>query len=371
MLRTMLGRHRTSTLLLTGAVTTVAVLGMSTTAHADPLGWTFTAPPPTADRLSLNGIATLSDTSVWTVGRDSAGALASHWDGQAWTSTPVPGMNWLNDASFDSESDGWAIGGGTDTTKNATHWNGTDWTPVATPMPDAGDDQPWLTAVDGGGTDVWAAGNTGTVGGGPDGVAFFEHWDGSQWTLIEPKLPQEFTAYSISDINVAGADDAWAVGSAYQGQVSVPLIMHWDGSDWSMQKTPNQPTGTMTTTTIVDGEVWAGGFGSVDNSPIAAVPLLMHLVDGEWTTVKTPQETSWWYNMVPDGNGGLIMGGYTQGADAILRWDGTTASIEPGPIGGKYATVRAMDTAEDGSGDVWTVGDAGTDDVSWWVAHTS
>ncbi|GIG68009.1 hypothetical protein [Phytomonospora endophytica] len=335
---------------------------------AESLTWTFVDPPITTARPSLNSLAALAPDSVWAVGRDAEGAVATHWDGTTWTPTPVTEMAWLSDVSFTGPSAAWAVGGGVKPGAHAAAWDGSAWSAARTPLPDAGDRRPWLTAVDAlDGSNAWAVGNTGAVGI-PDGVAFLERWDGTEWTLVEPDVPDDVTAFSLSDIDVVAADEAWAVGTAYTAGAARPLVLHFDGTAWSVQDVPGQEDGNLTATTVVEGVVYAGGFTSL-GGPVEAKPLLLRLDGDVWTPVKTPEDTSWWYGMVPDGRGGLLMTGYTRGSSLVLRFDGETAVIEPGPVPDGYATIQAVSLVP-GTTRIWTGGRSETPGRELFVAYT-
>ena len=335
---------------------------------AQPLTWTFADPPITTARPSQNALAALAPDSVWAVGRDSTGAIATHWDGTSWTPAPVTEMTWLSDVSFTGPSAAWAVGGGVKPGANAARWDGSAWSAVLTPMPDAGDRRPSLNSVDTlGASHAWAVGNTGAVGI-PDGVAFLERWDGGAWTLVEPDVPDDVTAFSLSDVNVVAADDAWAVGTAYTGETARPLVLHYDGEGWSVQDVPGQEGGNLTATTVSGGVVYASGFMSVGGA-VDARPLLLRLAGGAWTPVKTPEDLSWWYGMVPDGRGGLVMTGYTRGSSLVLRFDGQTAVIEPGPVPDGYATIQAVSLVP-GTTEIWAGGHSQTPGRETFTART-
>ena len=78
----------------------------------------------------FNGIWGAGTTNVWAVGShvDSSGIFNSagfifHWDGCAWTRSPLSIAAGLREVWGMTENDVWAVGdGGT-----ALHWNGSDW----------------------------------------------------------------------------------------------------------------------------------------------------------------------------------------------------------------------------------------------------
>lgn len=111
--------------------------------------------------------------------------------------------------------------------------------------------------------DVWAVGN-GTDSQDPDKTdPAFEHWDGSQWTLVAGQRTLEDEEI-IMGSDAAGPDDVWAVGSVgqrFQEDRQIE-IQHWDGTSWSFV-----PADQVSINNVLDGvavvstkEVWGRGF---------------------------------------------------------------------------------------------------------------
>jgi hypothetical protein len=82
--------------------------------------------------------------------------------------------------------------------------------------------------------DVWAVGN-GTDSQDADNTdPAFEHWDGTQWTLVPGQRTLEDEEIMTGSA-AAGPDDVWAVGSVGQ-RFTIPRqieIQHWNGTAWS------------------------------------------------------------------------------------------------------------------------------------------
>src|SRR5207244_12379393 len=102
------------------------------------------------------------------------------------------------------------------------HWNDTQWSII--PNINPGSSPSIFYSVGAISTnDVWAVGMTSYAT-----VPLLEHWDGSQWTLFDAPL----FAPGGSLFGVAGRsqDDVWAVGS-YQSLhgAPMPLSVHWSG----------------------------------------------------------------------------------------------------------------------------------------------
>jgi hypothetical protein len=169
----------------------------------------------------------LTGDDVWAVGiangygdaSSSSVPMALHWDGSSWTDVEVPiaanRHNELNDVVAISHDDVWAVGDYRNiagTFRGVTyHWNGTEWSHIHSPIEDvsqSGIDDVAAT----GPNDVWA------LGGGDAGVVLM-HWDGSQWSLAE--APPN----SGGSIVAVGPNDLWVSG--WYG------FWHWDGLSWT------------------------------------------------------------------------------------------------------------------------------------------
>ena len=141
--------------------------------------------------------------------------------------------------------------------------------------------------------DVWA------VGLRPGGRCQYQtltlHWDGSAWTVIPS--PGNATVNSVLDgVTVAGAKQAWAVGTAgCPADQSRTLTEHWDGSAWSIVKSPNGGVSSdhfsalHAVTAVSVGDVWAVGSqaGIRSHMPVT-VPLIEHWTGTRWSVVPVP-----------------------------------------------------------------------------------
>jgi hypothetical protein len=77
-------------------------------------------------------------------------------------------------------------------------------------------------------SETWAT-HTGVVRGD------VQRWNGRTWNVV-----RVFPARSmLEDVAAVSTNDVWAVGpSSYSEQEGRPLIVHWDGRSWQVQKTP-------------------------------------------------------------------------------------------------------------------------------------
>ena len=145
--------------------------------------------------------------------------------------------------------------------------------------------------------DVWIAGDD------SDGYGLTVHWDGGTWKSVP--VPAH------TDILTAGwassPGDAWVVG--FGG-----TVLHWDGTAWIWNTTP--ATGLMLTIWGSDrGNVWAGGISSIDD------PLLLHYDGSLWTMASTDGIPGGVFNLSGTGPSDVWM--LTGDSSAALRYDGT------------------------------------------------
>jgi hypothetical protein len=69
-----------------------------------------------------------------------------------------------------------------------------------------------------------------------------EQWDGSAWTLLSTPTPPNTSWVSLVSVSCPTATDCTAVGGSIPNGVDSqeqPLSMHWDGTAWSLEATPN------------------------------------------------------------------------------------------------------------------------------------
>jgi len=114
--------------------------------------------------------------------------------------------------------------------------------------------------------DVWAAGNYMAT----DGVGYFAqpllfHWDGSAWSEADLTKTGLAPISNISDLQVTGRDDVWAVGD-FQGGNLTPVMLHWDGKAWDRVPVANPLVeGKYTALGVLGpGRVFVMGFGFDD-----------------------------------------------------------------------------------------------------------
>jgi len=256
--------------------------------------WTVVpSPSPGSNFLDLNGVVSLSANDAWIAGvYDVNGnwkTLTMHWDGSAWTVQPSPSPDPLLDRLDGIAAAGstlWAVGHGGATGSLAIQRQGSSWQRAATPNLGTGDNE--LNGISGRTqNDIWAVGVA-------QRQSLTEHWDGFAWSVVpSPNLEQGVRLEDVVDIR---RDDAWAVGWAGSpGSLDDhDVAMHWDGASWTIVPTP-QPGGDQIDRLLaVDAagpnDVWAVGLYSPN--PVAEDhSLILHWDGSSWSVVQHSCDT--------------------------------------------------------------------------------
>ena len=336
-------------------------------------------------------------------------------------SPEAPGLE-LSAISGTGPSDLWSVGGFYPSPSTAQqtlveHWNGLQWS--VTPSPNlpaspigVGDVLDGVVAVSP--SDTWAVGNAGIAlyPSSPADVAYpgtgtlIENWNGSAWGIVA--APDLTPDDELSAVSATGPDDVWAVGTAFdlptgliQG-VSVPLVEHWDGSQWSIvqflgpglnpfdsetiaalnaAENSGQPNSYESASlTGVDAisanDVWVSGYLSqvVDMNQTGVVTSFMAQWNGSgWTTIDVPglhgTELGTTPNEMLNAVGGSAASGvWAVGSAApegtlVVRTFGAGLTVFSSPQTGSSGTFNAVAVVS--SNDAWAVGDS----ISRWNGH--
>jgi len=290
----------------------------------DPCGLWDPLPAPmpaTSDHALIRAIKTFATDDAWAVGwamatvapgATDAITMAMHWDGVDWTLFPTPnptasvGGGWNDFQCLDgvASNDLWLggsqvkqLGGGwVGSHLMVQHWDGSQWTVMNTPDPPS--------SISGGvsgefveDVKVFDSQNVWFVGSWNDydpatainrRIGLLMRWNGSQFEIHLPQMvdPQGQEFLAVDGVN---KNDIWAVGGrAVGGNSNATLIFHWDGSSWSHvpAPTPGMLRRLWAVEAVSTNDVWAAG----SYSPTLATtqPLLLHWDGGSWTQVPTP-----------------------------------------------------------------------------------
>lgn len=231
----------------------------------------------------LLAIAAVSSTDVWAVGGTSSSILIEHWNGTNWSVLPSPGAGALYGVASLSSTDIWAAGASAKTTIVA-HWDGKQWSEVSSPNPGKfGNGFSAITAISS--TDVWAVGSEYTTEFGFKSLV--EHWNGKQWNVVKSPPPPTRYPYELRAISAVSADDIWSTGdyTINPGDVLVTLTEHWNGTKWNIVPSPS-PTGDdglFGVAALSASDVWAVG-----DSTSGGHQLVIHWNRTGWHIVFSP-----------------------------------------------------------------------------------
>ena len=154
-------------------------------------------------------------------------------------------------------------------------------------------------------TDAWAVGASGDGGAGQGNIddrPLIEHWNGTAWSVV-PAPCLAGTAVSacsgnsinlneLTGVTALSGNNAWASGS--EGNVNdmnfhIPHVLHWNGTAWSLVKTPNRGgEGSLLNgiTALGADDIWAVGQTQSLNGAIK--PLTEQFNGSTWSLVASP-----------------------------------------------------------------------------------
>jgi hypothetical protein len=243
--------------------------------HYDGTAWSIATGPqiPAGDVPYLEAMTAISANDIWATGSvlvDDGQAffpLFEHYDGTSWTAEAEGLSNsFMFGISADAKDDIWAVGTG----DGANHYDGKIWSVVPMTIPGGGENALFgVTAL--APDNVWAVGfYVEEENESRPRITLIEHWDGSNWQVVPSPNPggsaNSNVLYGVTSIS---ADDVWAYGGSLDIDTDLQstLVLHWDGSDWTVVPSPD-PVGKPDTdflmggTVLPTGDLWlVGGYG--------------------------------------------------------------------------------------------------------------
>jgi len=372
------------TALLPGITATIAtaLLGLTSTANAATGSvWSIVkSPNVTTGNFASNtllSVAPVSQNDVWAVGLenksgfDSSGdfPLIEHWDGTAWSVSQTGTQNAdLTSVSADSANDAWAVGNVLNNkTLLAERWNGSAWSTVPMPEP-AGAISARIEGVTAlSASNAWAVG---TFSDNALNLPLIEHWDGTSWSVV-PNVPRQVAESNALDgVTAISPNDIWAVGHFSGGSTSQnsQLLMHWNGTSWSLAKpaqvTPGQSNNaSVAVTANSSNDVWAvGGVDSTNSDGVTTQqPFAEHWDGTQWTEVATPApaigSAAFAFTAVTAVSHNDVWAVGLNAGDAFMEhWDGTSWTTTALPaLGARGSSLFGI--AKSGPSTLWAVGD--------------
>jgi hypothetical protein len=270
--------------------------------HWDGHRWQSSLAPDAIQNESvLFGVAAVSSTDVWAVGRyyDVGAAqtrpLLLHWDGNRWSQgVPVslpPSYSTLQAVVALAANDVWAVGW-MDTQIQLTtlghqypvagsatyivHWDGVRWTQVPSPNPGYASNE-LLSVVAGAGGQLWAVGSYSNDPSRNQSSTLALRWNGTAWDQVPSPDGNPQSLNALYGATVLAANDVWAVGQhrGTNGFGVRALILHWDGSIWSLVPRPEpQSNQSLSGITAIPGQGiaavgWSANKDGIMNSLVA------------------------------------------------------------------------------------------------------
>jgi len=245
--------------------------------HWDGRRWANTASPNAGPGdNSLVSVAAASARDVWAVGYHDAGgvyrSLVEHWDGSRWTVARLPWLggpgNGLNAVDATASGAVWAVGGSArargPSQPLVLRLDGRNWSSVLAPTSLRSATLDGIAAW--GRRVAWVVGATRSAGGDR---AFSLQTDGRHWRVV-PLGPATAASVDLNAIWAAPPEDAWAVGSVFDGRWYRPLVEHGADGRWSAVPAPAMPgydSRLMAVDGLAGGELWAVGSASRSGGP--------------------------------------------------------------------------------------------------------
>ena len=328
-------------------------------------------------------LATLLLALVTSPLAQTAHAAASTCGAWSVVKSPNPGqqINILYGTATISSNNIWAVGtadqsGTAGLYQTLTqHWNGSSWSVVKSP--DIGPNSNYLygvTAISS--SNVWAVGYyfpsfsiTATL---------IEHWNGSSWSVVKSPNPSTQGNYLYA-VAAVSANNIWAVGT-YSNSSGWPqtLTEHWNGSSWSVVKSPDpggsgNPNVLQSAAVVSSNDIWAVGNYETNGHYQA---LAEHWNGTNWSAITTPslgyRVNNYLNGVAAISTGDVWAAGYYQSSSGyktlIEQWNGTKWSVvkSPNAVSDNYLNALVAISANN----IWAVGGSGTVYYPVFTAHT-
>jgi hypothetical protein len=219
------------------------------------------------------------------------------WDGVQ----PPTGNGWLSAVVVLPSCQAWGAGntsgpdGSAATLVNGL--TGSSWARFTSPEPGAESTLQGVAATSAG--NAWAVGADSPSGGGRQPVTdLILHWTGSAWARQKSPQPGSSQGYNgLFGVAASSPGDVWAVGSYAPGTARHPakqnsghrtLIVAWNGTNWSRVPSPDPGTDNrLTSIAIVNAkDAWAVGY--YRTAKVFRQTLVLHWNGQAWKQVPSP-----------------------------------------------------------------------------------
>jgi hypothetical protein len=246
--------------------------------HWDGTRWTVldvaARPRLASDSADLWGVAAISATNAWAVGRVANTALIEHWDGARWSVSPSPDLHSDKNGGLlfrvvaVSATDVWALGENSADGQDGClieHYDGTTWSVVTCPAPAGGRNARLLSVADISPRDLWAVGyyTTGSSDTSQTAHVLIEHFDGAKWSVVPSPRVGTGTGLKAQTTDELAAVAGRSTNDVYAASPD-GVVIHWDGAHWTLTSTrlPGYVDGM---SALAGGDIWAVGSQSGDH----------------------------------------------------------------------------------------------------------
>jgi hypothetical protein len=215
------------------------------------VGWAVESTPSLERAVGrLYGVSCVFSTACAGVGYYKSNNLIEHWNGAEWSMQPILSPSGaeesiLRGVSCSSMAACTAVGyyknsSGTEVTL-AEYWNGTEWTLQSTSNPSGATASELLGVSCSSSTACVATGRDRNSSGTE--VTLAERWNGTEWTLQSTSNPSGATASELLGVSCTSSTACVATGRDRNSSgTEVTLAERWNGTEWTLQSTPN-PSG--------------------------------------------------------------------------------------------------------------------------------
>ena len=208
--------------------------------------------------------------------------------------------------------------------------------------------------------DVWAVGS---YGNGQSSLTLVEHWNGTQWNVVASPNVEGLTSDELLGIAALASNDIWAVGD-YDSSHMQPLVEHWDGKAWRIIASPTSASSgnaLAAISAISATDIWAVGTTSSANSASGYQPLIEHWNGTQWSMSSSPALSGRLFSVTAIKSnavwavGWFSMPNFT--GSLIEHWNGTKWSTVSSPNPGAASNaLNAVVKVTDNN--IWAAGDS-------------
>lgn len=236
------------------------------------------------------------------------------------------------DIAVADKNHAWAVGVDVNDAPLVVGWDGSAWSNV-TPaqMPSSSSLVRAVRATEP--TNVWIGGSY-FDRAAQTNRALIMHWNGTSWTQ---EATPDGRSQRITGLWADASGDLWAAGVEYTGGRYVGLVLHRSGTTWERIRVPRRIDHERYLYDISGSsptDIWAVGY-DYDEATKLAVPLMLHWNGSSLSRVPTPKlaqtsNTSFVGVTAVDGSNAWA-GGYQANSEQALleRWDGKTWAVVP------------------------------------------